>query len=276
MELFRIVISTLGLLIFMTNPILSLNNGNDNWDVYLAEYENGAGSTTFNMDLIENAPNKDFPFVVITGVTYTDCNKDGFPSNNEFAKLYKISEDVIKVISALTKMESAGTFTYQCERLDYIYVQDSNNIREKLTELYQNSFKDYEFYLNIRHDAKWEGYLDFLYPNVENQEQMSNQILVLQLQENGDNLSQPRKIDHWIYFDNAEERDAFEKFVVDDGFQIEGKELKESLDKPYSLHISRVDNVDLKSISKVTLELRRKAIQMNAEYDGWETFIIKE
>jgi regulator of RNase E activity RraB len=246
------------------------------WDVYMAMYEKGAGSTTLNMDLVKNAPEKDLPFVVISGVTFTNCRQDGFPNNNEFEKLHDISDNVQNVISKHTKFKLAGTFTYQCERLDYIYVKDTTNLRDILISLYESKYSDYKYYINIKKDDTWDAYLKFLYPNSETQEFMSNQKVIMQLQNGGDNLLEARQVDHWLYFKNINDRNIFEVDIVKIGFKIESKETIDNTTKPFSLHISRVDKVDIESITQVTLDLRNKAMKLNGDYDGWETFIVKK
>ena len=110
------------------------------WDVYLAQYENGPGSTTLNMDLIKLAPKKELPFIVITGVTTENCRDNGFPNSSELEKLYKILDAVDAKLKGITKVELAGSFTYLCERLNYIYVADTNLIRAELTNLYKTDF----------------------------------------------------------------------------------------------------------------------------------------
>jgi len=44
----------------------------------------------------------------------------------------------------------------------------------------------------------------------------------------------------------------------------------------FKLKFSRPDRVDLDSISKLTTDLKKKAGACHVEYDGWETFVIKE
>lgn len=249
---------------------------NGNWDVYLAQYNNGPGSTVLNMDLVNVAPKDDLPYIVITGVTFKDCGEDGFPSQSEFKKLYEIDDLINSLISNDTKSEYAGIFTYQCERLNYFYVQDTTNIRSSLIKLYNKKFDDYKFYINIKKDAEWGAYLNFLYPSEEIQEYMSNQKVLDRLQEAGDDLSKERQVDHWIYFKNKEGRDLFIKYARDIGFKVENKDKIEGKELSYQLQISRMDFVDIVSISNLTLKLTKKAKELNGDYDGWETFVIKD
>lgn len=244
------------------------------WDVYLAQYDDGVGSTTLNMDLIHTAPVKALPFVVVTGVTVKECPEDGLPSKLD--DLYKISDDVNQLISSLTKIESVGTFMCQCERLQYIYVADTSNIRDRLTNLYRDKYGSYAYYIDIEPDPEWEAYLTFLYPNEETLEYMSNIDVVEQLEAAGDKPKKSRLVDHWLYFKSTADRDAFVKYAKQENFKVERTDFLNNSELPYQLHISRVDPVDIQTISALTLALRKKAWEFNGKYDGWESVVVKK
>ena len=256
--------------------VKSEDKNTERWDVYLAQYEDGPGSTTLNMNLINRAPVKEFPFIVVTGVTYKNGDKDGFPLKEEFNNLYRISDSILQVISTITKREIAGTFTHKSQRMDYVYVRDTVELRKKLTEVYERYFNDYKYSIRIREDKNWDAYLKFLYPNEETMEYMSNEKVVMNLVNSGDNLTKPRQVDHWIYFANAGERNLYKTFAETQGYKTEGESLKKETTLPYELHISRIDYVKLDAICKITIELRRKAKELHGEYDGWETFVVKD
>lgn len=265
--------------LIITFVLLAHYNGksqNANWEVYLAQYDLGPGSITLNMELIDIAPVRQLPFVVITGVTFRDCTREGFPEKEEFNNLYKISEEVLKAISSITKNELAGTFTYQCQRLDYIYVQDTLNLRKHLIALYKDNYRSYKPYLNIQADSSWEAYVKFLYPNEVALEYMSNEKVLNQLKAAGDKLNKPRLVEHWLYFKTKPDRDDFTRYIRGEGFKVEGTDFIKDSALPYQLHISRTDKIDVESISSLTLELRKKAKELNGGYDGWETVLVKD
>lgn len=265
------------LLILLFSLVAQITFSQDtNWDVYLAQFDKGPGSVSLNMDLIIEAPKGEFPFVVITGVTFSQCRDDGFPEDEEFKKLYAISDNVVELISSISESELVGTFTYQCQRLDYVYVRDTTNIRDKLESLYKSHYKSYKQYINIVHDKEWEAYTKFLYPNEEIQEYMSNEKVLVQLRTAGDKLNKARQIDHWLYFSSSNDRDAFTKYAQKEKFKIEGNNYLKDSELPYQLHISRVDNLDPQLINSLTLSLRKKAKEFKGEYDGWETFVVKD
>lgn len=249
------------------------------WDIYLAQYDEGVGSTTLNMDRINTAPVKDLPFIVITGVTSTNCPRDGLPEKKELEKLQRTDDDLNATVALVTKAELVGTFTCQCERLAYFYVRDTLNIRDKLVRLYEGKYKSYvSYYIGIESDPAWETYLNFLYPNEEVLDYMSNEKVLAQLAEAGDKLDKARNVDHWLYFKSKNDRDAFIKYAEKEGFKVESAEyVKEAGGgRPYQLRMSKVGLVDIASISVLGIELKKKAREFGGDYDGWETVVVKE
>jgi uncharacterized protein (TIGR01619 family) len=247
----------------------------DTWDVYLAQYEKGPGSVTLNMDLIKRAPIFDLPYILVTGVKAKKCDLNGFPEQTEFQILYRISDSINVIVNQFTKAEFVGSFTYQCERLDYIYVKDTISLRGKLETTYKKLFPEYTSSIKLRLDKNWDAYKEFLYPNEETLEYMSNQKVINQLVAGGDALSKPRQVDHWIYFQTKQDRDKFINFAKENSFKIESENYLKEDKLPYQLRISRIDYVDLSSITKVTLKLKKEARKGLGDYDGWETFIVK-
>ena len=104
---------------------------------------------------------------------------------------------------------------------------------------------------------------------------MGDQKVVLSLKNAGDKLEKPRQVDHWIYFDTKKDRDKFLEYIKSEKFKIE-EHTGEKKDKNLTAHISRVDKVDLQSIYAITEHLRKIAAQFKGDYDGWETFVVKD
>ncbi len=265
----------LKLLFLLLLPAISIAQEDDKWDVYLAKYEKGVGSTSVNMSAVSRAPNKNLPFVIITGVTFSACDTHGFPTKEEFENLYIEEELIDSFISKKTKSLLVGTFTYQCQRLNYFYVSDTFQIRELLDSAYKKFFPKYEPYVNIKSDAPWEAYLTFLYPNEFTREYMKNRQVVENLEKEGDKLIKPRQVDHWLYFKTVQDRNCITQFVLQNNFKIENKSYSKESDYPFGLQISRKDKVDLDRITEITLMLRKQALKCHGTYDGWETFVEK-
>ena len=249
----------------------------ENWDVYMAQYENKPGSILLNLSLKSTAPIKTLPFVVISGVSFRNCDSIGMPDKREFTNLYRISDSVQAIVNSSVKNNLVGSFTYLCQRLDYFYVNDTTGLRQKLTTLYKTKFPLYIPYINIKEDKNWTTYLNFLYPNEATMEFMQNQKVISALQKGGDKLIKARPVDHWLYFKTEADRNCFITYATKQQFKIVAEEKTANLIKaPFKLHLSRTDKVDAASISRITLELKKQANQCNGEYDGWETFVVKQ
>lgn len=254
---------------------LNLFSQEENWDVYLAQYQKGVGSTLINMSLKGSAPMKEFIYLLKIGVNVIDCTSEGLPSKGEFKMLYKISDKIKFIVDSISKNKAAGTFSYQCERTDYYYLTDTTGMLEFIESAFFANFPGYKHTITIRKDQNWEAYLTFLYPNLESYEYMTNEKVVLNLTKEGDDLTMPRQVDHWVYFKTEVDRNAFISFALNEKFKVESKNFLKDGHLKYQLQISRTDNVDMKSITAITMQLRKKAKELNGEYDGWETFVMK-
>lgn len=262
--------------IFILFPFLLMAQ-QENWDVYMAQYENKPGSILLNLSLKSIAPIKTLQFVVISGVSFRNCDSIGMPDKRELTNLYRISDSVQAIVNSSVKNNLVGSFTYLCQRLDYFYVNDTTGLRQKLTTLYKTKFPLYIPYINIKEDKNWTTYLNFLYPNEATMEFMQNQKVISALQKGGDKLVKARPVDHWLYFKTEADRNCFITYATKQQFKIVAEEKTANLIKaPFKLHLSRTDKVDAASISRITLELKKQANQCNGEYDGWETFVVKQ
>lgn len=251
-------------------------NNEDHWEAYMAQYPDGVGSTTVNMTLKAKAPLAHYPFVLVTGVGFKDC-KDGFPTEAEFQKLYTISDSVEALVQKLSaNPKSAGTFTQNCERLNYIYVTDTTGLRSKLTAFYANRFPSYKAVIRMRADKSWDAYLKFLYPNDETLEYIGNSKVVLKLQQAGDKLQKPRAIDHWLYFASEKGREDFIAYAVAAGYKVEGKAKVSNGSYTFQLHLVKTGPAELGSITKTTATLRKQAVKYGGVYDGWESVVVRE
>jgi hypothetical protein len=248
----------------------------EHWEAYLANYEKGVGSTLVNMSLkSENGMNQ-FPFLLKMGVKIKRCSSDRLPEQDEWEHLHKVSDKLKAIIDGNISSKAAGIFSYQCWRTDYYYIADTTVIRQRLMKGFTDFFPDQEYKIEIKQDTGREAYLKFLYPSEEIMEYISNQKVLSELEKAGDNASKPRKVDHWLYFKTEIGRSLFIKYALQQKFKVEAKNYAKDPTMHFSLQLSRTDKINIGTISVITLQLRRKAREFDGDYDGWETFVIKE
>jgi hypothetical protein len=125
-------------------------------------------------------------------------------------------------------------------------------------------------------DAEWSYYDEFLVPDPERRQWIHNRRLVETLEEHGDNLATPRRVDHWAYFPTAATRDGFVADARDQGFVLEGASRGLDLQLPFGANIQRDGSVDLDEIHEVVMSLVELAERHGGYYDGWETQVTTE
>jgi uncharacterized protein (TIGR01619 family) len=248
----------------------------ESWETYLATYDNKPGSTTVRMDLISSAPINEFQFVLVTGIKYESEREDGFPEKQTFNKLYKVADEIINLLNQNCKNIIVGSFTYNYERLEYFYLESEEGIKKKIQEFYQKNYPNEKFYINLKKDADWKYYKEFLYPNEETINYIADQKVVSQLIKAGDKLTKERRVDHWIYFSKKKELKEFEKDVKKLNFVIESKDNNGSSERPFKIRIWKIHKVDINSVNLVSIKLRKLAKKYDGDYDGWETSVENE
>ena len=102
-----------------------------------------------------------------------------------------------------------------------------------------------------------------------------NRRVIDNLEKNGDKLTRPREVNHWIYFKSIEDRNKYVEKVKERGFKIEDTGVSKDRDKEfkYKLRISRVDGVGQNEVDDYVLYLWELANELHGNYDGWETSV---
>lgn len=253
-------------------------NNNESWDSYIAGYENNkAGTTVVRMDLINKAPIKDFPNVLVAGVFYESSDASGFPDDKTLTILQKLEDELVEYVSTKLNGIYVGSFMHDFKRSAYFYLQDSSSVRNNLTSFYKENYSNFKNNIEIKSDPKWEYYTEFLYPNEDIQNYMSDEKVVNHLIKNGDNLKKSRRVDHWAYFNTKQDSEKFKTEIEKIGYKIEEiKKLNDRNSNPYQVEFWKEEFVNLDSINKSTKKLRTISSNFKGEYDGWETSVIKD
>ena len=251
-----------------------MNNKNlpQKWDFFMCRIEGVPASIRTNLALIEVAPLEELTQRLQFCIKMKNPTPEGFPSNEEYPILCAI-EDAIgekagaagAVLVSVIKSEGVLELWFYCDNA------------ETLVDICQKTLGNFEGYLYQDfsvEDPEWEDYFGFLYPDEFSYQTMQNRKVLMQLEKNGDKMEVPREIDHFFYFKEAAQQQAFAKEAEAKGFKVrfnndefvedrkaEGKEY------PYMVEATREDSpLDIDDIVWDLLEL---ASPFEGEYDGW-------
>ena len=251
-----------------------MNNKNlpQNWDFFMCRIEGAPASIRTNLALIEVAPLEGLSQRLQFYIKMQNPRPDGLSSNEEYPILCDIEDaigDKAEAIGAIL----AGVVKSEGFLELWFYTQNVEALAKTCEDALQ-TFEGYQSGYNIAEDPEWEDYFGFLYPDEFSYQTMQNRKVLMQLEKNGDKMEVPREIDHFIYFKEAAQQQAFAKEVEAKGFKVrfnddefveerkaEGKEY------PYMVEATREDSP--LAIDDIVWDLLELASPFEGNYDGW-------
>ena len=251
-----------------------MNNKNlpQNWDFFMCRIEGAPASIRTNLALIEVAPLEGLSQRLQFYIKMQNPRPDGLSSNEEYPILCDI-EDAIGEKAGATGAVLAGVVRSEGFLELWFYTQNAEALAKTCEEALQ-TFEGYQSGYNIAEDPEWEDYFGFLYPDEFSYQIMQNRKVLMQLEKNGDKMEVPREIDHFFYFKEAAQQQAFAKEAEAKGFKVrfnddefvedrkaEGKEY------PYMVEATREDSP--LAIDDIVWDLLELASPFEGNYDGW-------
>ena len=251
-----------------------MNNKNlpQKWDFFMCRIEGAPASIRTNLALIEVAPLEGLTQRLQFCIKMQNPRPDGLSSNEEYPILCDIEDalgDKAEAIGAIL----AGVVKSEGFLELWFYTQNAEALAKTCEDALQ-TFEGYQSGYNIAEDPEWEDYFDFLYPDEFSYQTMQNRKVLMQLEKNGDKMEVPREIDHFIYFKEAAQQQAFAKEAEAKGFKVrfnddefvedrkaEGKEY------PYMVEATREDSP--LAIDDIVWDLLELASPFEGNYDGW-------
>lgn len=241
----------------------------EHWDTYMAKFGDKPGSVLVDMGCKELAPDSKYPFLVITGPKAQDCNKQKLPSSEEIGKMEEILDGTTNFITGVTAKVLVGTFTYNCERLNYYYVKDTAGVRYAIMRLYNRNYPNYEYAINMKADREWSVYRTFLYPNDETLSWMENDKIITKMLQGGDSLTKPRDINFELYFKTDTGRLSFAGFAKGKGYKTDTTQISQSANVSYELVVTKHGYVKMDAINEMTQDIKTELKKYNSIYVGW-------
>jgi len=233
-------------------------------------------STNLRMDLKKEAPINGYDFLFYVKIKYRVTKESDFPVGNKLKKLYRIKDSIYNKMQSVADSKYVGSFMYDGSRFEYYYVKDASDIENHIDKLFRNTFRGEKYEVYVKSDPAWELYLDFLYPNDEILNFMSNRDTVIQLKNAGDDVLTVRKIDHYAQFTSVNDMNLFEEAIKKLAYTVSSKKPIKSDAYSHEIRFYRDNSVTLENTLKFTTELINLTKEFNGNYDGWETFVVKK
>jgi len=216
-----------------------------------------------NLSLIEDAPNRDKPWLLWLFV------KTAAEENDRFTAFF---DDLIATLEGKLDAVYGGSITKEGWHEFYFYASTSKKF-ENFTSEVMTRHGGYPYERGISRDAKWEMYQERLYPDGFNLLAIQNRHTLQALIEEGDSLSIPREVEHYFFFQTPTALQRFEKTMGDHGFSPKEHITDDQSDYAYGLTLAKKDNVTAETIHETTAFLYELVLQEHGHYQGWSTVL---
>jgi len=244
------------------------------WELYMKNLEGKVASIQFNAGISMEVEELEYSHTVVAYVKakLKDPKENGLVSEAEEPEILyledKLEASMIKfrIGKYVGRVISDGYVTF------LYYIQYTYNWPDFI-EFALDEHQSYEVTNGNDVDSEWNYYKKLLYPTAREWQLIQNHKVCDNLKEQGDSLRIPRAIGHKIFMSSLEKRDALVTTLVDLGFKM--KDDIENEDGVKGLDFYRLDQPFYHEIDPLTLELIDLAEAHDAEYDGWETSVVK-
>jgi hypothetical protein len=154
----------------------------------------------------------------------------------------------------------------------YFYSKESKGIEQKVSSIFSGSGYTYE--TSISKDNKWNFYYENLFPSDLEMYLIYSKKIVLQMIGEGDNLTMPREVEHYVSFDTASQKERFIKSVKEIGFRY--KDDIDSKELAHAIAIEKKHSLDQDTLRKVISELLEYVKKDHGRYELWSSTIVNE
>lgn len=271
------------------------------WNFYLCSIENNVASIFLNLSLASVAPMEGLRQLVIVRLRMLEPNSQGLTSSAEAETLNGIEETLADALAPHVHLPDpdaptegdepspeailVGRVTCAGYRDIYFYAVDPTSWAERVPAIMAR-FPAYQADVLVTNDPGWEAYLSFLFPEPRDLQGIFNRELCEQLEENGDPLTEPREIEHWLSVPSEEAKTqviaeaeklgfAVRSVVVEEAGEADAvSDVGEEEQGPQiRIQLVRRDVPSFEGIDEITMPLFDLAEQFGGEYDGWETSV---
>jgi len=246
----------------------------DDWDFYMLRVDDKPASIMVDLGIKNIAPISTHPNALYLRLFMNNPQENGLSSQAEFDRLCEV-EDAIKdqLQSESLQHLYVGRNTNDGKRDFFFYTGQKDDLRQNLSKV-THKFEEYNFEMGGREDIEWDTYNNFLYPNPRQIQNIMNRRVCYQLEQEGDDLSKPREIDHRVYFKKKSNLQKYAQFIKNLNHKIThiGRE------RPFvGRHLIDFKRIDVPAdVDAVVDDLFLKSVELDGVYDGWGCTVVTE
>jgi len=254
----------------------AMRESENEWDFFLCEREGATASILVNFGLRGVAPDRSRPWRLTVQLKVRNPSPNGLSNAEERPRLDQIDDALGALVTGACEARFAGR-AIRSGFWTFVYYAPNASRFEETVDHAMRDFRDYTYSCAADRDSDWSHFFHVLLPTKREAQQIMNRHVLEQLKRHGDDLTMPRAVSHFIYFNTPFDRAKFLESVETDGFEITESESQDDSvrERRHGAVLRREDRVDFSTIQKIVLHLFDRASEADGEYDGWETQVIE-
>ena len=154
----------------------------------------------------------------------------------------------------------------------YFYLEEPKGVENKTKELL-NAF-GYKYESNSVKDKKWNLFEVSLCPNEKQAHHIQSRQIIDEIKEEGDDISKPREVEHYVLFQTASLREKFTEVLEEKGLTCKGDFEREDEEYIYGVAVAIVHSLEEKVINETTDMLMDLCKEHHGHYEGWSTSLV--
>lgn len=228
----------------------------------LLDDENVPYRCDVELDLLEEAPQEERPWLLWLFVK-ADSVTDALES---------FTKDLTTTLSSSVDALFAGRVMKEGWAEYYFYAPQSKRF-ENISSEVMNRHGGYVYERGSSRDSKWEMYSDNLYPDAYGLLSIQNRHTISALVDAGDDLTLPREVEHYLFFQTKSSMERAVAQLASHGFAVKEYVSDEESDYAYGVVLVKSEPITPEVVEETTTSLYESAIQEHGNYEGWSTVL---
>ena len=198
---------------------------------------------------------------------------DGLDENlSGYEEFLETKESLIIAVEYEDKAKYVGSMVKDGWSEFYFYSSVSKELNSMVPAILKSSGYTYES--NIVKDKKWNFYETQIFPTELEQHNIQSAKIVFLLEEEGDDLSVVRPVEHYLSFETPTRKERFINTMDLEGFSFKDEISSEEFDN--GIAIVKEHGVTYDEVSKEVARLFEAVKEDNGYYEGWSTTLANE
>ncbi len=193
-------------------------------------------------------------------------------SKEQFEEFLETKEALIIAIEHEGNAKYVGSRIVDGWNELYFYAEDSKSLNPLVSKMLSESGYVYES--SVVKDSKWDFHYKNLVPSELEAAHIQSEKIVFLLQEEGDDITIPRVVEHYVSFATPTQKERFLETLSLEGFQFKDEISSEDFENGVALVKNHA--LDEEEIKRVVEDLFEAVKKEQGYYEGWSTTLAVE